>query len=344
LLVRSLARLALLGGSFALVACSVRLPPSSEPLPTRASSSTAPSPTGGPISTPSRPVPTEPGEPPVWFPPEPEAEPRPPEGALALDATVEQDGIRLTIALERNPMPAGEPTWMATEVRNVGDDDLFYADPCTLVPTGGVLEGQLWRPGLEWPGEVGALKQRAMERLLLADDAITVGFAPEWAVERDIPLEEVGCDAMLVVKRLEPGAALRERARWNGWTVASNAPPPSGPVQLVGTFSFFWRESEGLNPPDRAHERTVAVGLDAWIDGLAEPPLVHPGEAIDIALAHPAFGPALLERPRFEGWYLTYLIDDHAWLLGRRDPPHDPEFVGTIDALDGTLTGITWNP
>lgn len=233
---------------------------------------------------------------------------------------------------------------MAAEVRNVGLDDVLYAEPCTLVPAGGVLEGQVWRPGIDWPGEVGVVKEWAMDRLLLADGAITIGFAPEWAVARDIPVEEVGCDAMLVVKRLAPGAVLSERARWDGWTVASHAPPPTGLLRLLGTFSFFWRESEGGGPPPQAHERHIDVGLDAWIAGLAEPPLVHPGEAIDIALGDPNLGPMLLDRPKFEGWDLTYLVGDRAWLVGRRDPPDNPEFVGTIDAFDGTLRYITWNP
>ena len=90
-------------------------------------------------------------------------------------------------------MPAGEPTWMAAEVRNIGDDDLLYADPCNLVGVGGTVEGQTWRAGIDWPGETAALKDWALDSLLLADGDVHVGFNPEWAVARGIGREELAC-------------------------------------------------------------------------------------------------------------------------------------------------------
>ena len=49
-----------------------------------------------------------------------------PPGPLARIAMIEANGVRVTIELERNPMPAGEPTWVTTTVTNTGRDDVIW--------------------------------------------------------------------------------------------------------------------------------------------------------------------------------------------------------------------------
>jgi hypothetical protein len=265
----------------------------------------------------------------------------PAPGDLPLSASVERDGVRVTIALERNPMPAGEPTWMAAEVRNVGDDDLLYADPCSLVGIAGTVADQTWRPGIAWPGEDGRLKDWALDSLVLADGDVHVGFNPEWAVAQGIGREDLACRLVLRVMRLAPGEAVSARALWDGWTTASYAPPPGGPITLAGSFSFYWRESEGLGDPPDAHERRIDIGIDSWIVGLAEPPLVHPGEAIDIALADPAFGPELRDGEVLDGrWYLRYVPGQRAWHVARRGDIAPPTRIAVVDAFSGQVREI----
>jgi hypothetical protein len=267
-----------------------------------------------------------------------EPQPSEPLPVLAepLVGSVERDGIRVTVAIERSPMLAAAQTWADVEVRNVGAEDLLYADPCVLVGASGTVDGATWRFGRAWDGQAAALKSWAMDRLHLADERVHIAFAPDWVVDGGLAMEEVGCDAMLVVKRLAPGQAVTGRAMWNGLTFASYAPPPDGSIVLRGEFSFFWRASEGQNPPDGAHERRIPIEVAADIVGLADPPRVHPGEAIDIALADPGFGALLRRDPVTEGgWYLRYIIDDRAWHVARRPDVRPPDTIGVIDAFTG---------
>jgi hypothetical protein len=41
---------------------------------------------------------------------------------LERSVTVEEDGIRLSMAIERNPVVAGEPVWITTKLANTGKD------------------------------------------------------------------------------------------------------------------------------------------------------------------------------------------------------------------------------
>ncbi|HSL33543.1 MAG TPA: hypothetical protein VK871_07825 [Candidatus Limnocylindrales bacterium] len=66
-------------------------------------------------------------------PADPTAIPTAPAEALERIASIEQDGVRLTIELERNPLPAGEPTWLTTTVANTGPDELrWITDACDI--------------------------------------------------------------------------------------------------------------------------------------------------------------------------------------------------------------------
>ena len=144
--------------------------------------------------------------------------------------------------------------------------------------------------------------------------------------------------------RLAPGEAISERAQWDGWTTASYAPPPGGPIHLVGAFSFYWREAEGPSDPPDAHLRRIEAGIDSWIVGLPEPPLFHPAEAIDIALADPVFGPLLREGEVLDGrWYLRYVTEQRAWHVARRDDVGPPTRIAIVDAFTGELREIVGN-
>jgi hypothetical protein len=226
--------------------------------------------------------------------------------------------VRVTITVDRSPMPAGEPTWVTTELRNTGTDDLLYADDCSLVSVSGAMEDDRWRPGFTFSGRLGEYKAWAVESLTLEDGAIWIAFTPEGIVNQGLEAGEYGCGDVLVVARLKPGEVRVERARWLGLTMRSYAPPPSGQVTLNGTFSFFWRESEGDQDPQTESERRLSVPLAAWVQGVATPPRIDPTEAIDIALADPDFGRWVLGRPFRSGadWKLRFDSNAHQWRVG----------------------------
>ena len=64
-------------------------------------------------------------------------------------ASVEGDGMRFRIAMDRNPMPAGEWTRVFTEVTNVGPVPLTWMSDGCAKP--GVVWGEMedvsWQPG-----------------------------------------------------------------------------------------------------------------------------------------------------------------------------------------------------
>jgi hypothetical protein len=81
--------------------------------------------------------------------PVPTPDPTLPTGNLETTASVERDGVRVRIELDRNPMPAGEPTWVATTVTNIGDDDLIWLHGGCAISVGvnGRMNGRRWSFG-----------------------------------------------------------------------------------------------------------------------------------------------------------------------------------------------------
>jgi hypothetical protein len=263
-----------------------------------------------------------------------------PTGELPLSASADAGGVRVAITLERNPMPAGEPTWVTTEVRNIGGDDLLYADDCSLVAVGGAMTGNSWRPGVAFTGRLAEYKAWAIESLSLEDGTIWIAFTPEEIVDRGLEAGEYGCGDVLVVSRLGPGESRTERARWMGLAMRSYAPPPGGAVTLTGVFSFFWRSSEEDPDPPGASGRRIDVPLATWIGGVANPPRVDPTEAIDLALTDAVFGPWVLARPFRSGadWTLGFDSIARQWRVGLLSFYPEPR---TREVLIDAGTGLT---
>ncbi|HTG42261.1 MAG TPA: hypothetical protein VK697_11680, partial [Methylomirabilota bacterium] len=58
-----------------------------------------------------------------------------PSGPLDTTASASLNGVQVTIEFDRNPMPAGEPTWVTTTVTNTGADDLIWLHGSCTHPT-----------------------------------------------------------------------------------------------------------------------------------------------------------------------------------------------------------------
>lgn len=206
-----------------------------------------------------------------------------PSGPLARTATVETNGVRVTIELERNPMPAGERTWVTTTVTNTGRDDLIWLHGACAHPTTvgvhGTIEGQSWRAGRNQTGASLRFKSMALAGAGVDKRAISIDFVPEAYVGAK---GYHGCGDVGVNEALAAGASIRQRAQWDGAAGFLLGPPPTGRVELVGSFRFFWRRSAG-EPADLMTAPAIEVPLTAWIDGRVEG-IIHPAEAIDAAL------------------------------------------------------------
>jgi hypothetical protein len=265
--------------------------------------------------------------------------PTAPAEALLRASTIEQDGVRVTIELERNPMPAGEATWVSTTVTNVGSDDMvWFHDGCAVaVGVGGTMAGTKWRPGIG--GQRGAaLEYRsfALERLGVDDGSISIRFTEEARVGQK---GTYGCSDIGIGDKLEPGDSIEQRARWDGSAGTLLGPPPTGLVRLTGSFRYYWREAAG--EPENITTGVVDLPLDAWIEQ-SGPGGIHPAEAIDIALSDVRLANLLESRDLWNANEPLIRFDpsDSVWQVGLLEHGDRP-FVHLVlvDGATGTLRG-----
>jgi len=306
---RTLATLALVGVVVASCNAPVATPSAA------ADSGSLPAPTPSPATTPAAATPSpSPSPSPSTSPSPPPAAPMPP-GPLARVAVVEQDGVRVRIELERNPMPAGEWTVLTATVRNIGDDVVtWFHDGCaTTVGTWGEMAAS-WRPGIAQTGVAATFKGRVLDLAYRPTPlpGPIVHFVPErWAGSGSY-----GCADIGMSDRIRPGKAIRQRYVWEGQAGSRWGPPPSGPVTLTGTFAYYWRGRE--EPEGDITDRTIKVSLDSWITGGADETWLSPPEVVDAALADSAFVAYLETQDLGNGreeilWYRPEL---GAWEVG----------------------------
>jgi hypothetical protein len=246
----------------------------------------------------------------------------------------------VTIRLDRNPMPAGEPTWITTSVENTGQDAVsWFHDGCAN-PVGvwGQVEAR-WREGLQMIGDPAQFKRYALGLSLDLEGPapIYIQFVPEDRVGRG----SVGCADIGITDEIAPGEVLERRQQWNGQAAGALGLAPAGPVRLDALFGYYWRASEAQ--PDEIIDRTIEVSLDAWVD--PGKPEVHldPPEVIDIALTDPQFAAWFAERDFANGVqdWVRFLPDANAWEVGVIEwntPGGSRLHYVIIDPIDGTIT------
>jgi hypothetical protein len=324
----------LAGGSLiwlVLTAC-VALPVSSSPPPLVDSPSARPLPA-------TRPPPVATPEPPT-APPTPEATI---PANLAMTAVAEQDGVKITIELERNPMPAGQPTWITTTITNTGRDRVVYV-PCgeiVYVSASGV--GPPWRSGRNLPNPAMIWKTYLLDHQgLKSDDRYVLFFvdAQDGASS--------GCGDVARVTSLAPGRTVHERQRWDGFAFRHLAPPPTARIDLRGTFEFDRGDPFAEHPAEDRH--TIEVHLETWIAGLPDA-FLDPAEAADIALTDPRLTALLASRDLRNGNEGVVRFDPvaGAYQIGMLESgslPVSRAHLVLVDARTGEIVGFvdrTWD-
>jgi hypothetical protein len=209
-----------------------------------------------------------------------------PSDDLATVATVEEDGILVTIRLDRNPMPADEETWLTTEVRNTGDDDLTWLhDGCaTTVIVEGPMQEARWRPGVGQEGVAGEFKRMTISKQNLGEGTVLIRFVPQKFIGKG----RYGCLDIGISEAIPPGESIRQRARWDGQADLRLGPAPSGRVELHAYACCYRRERDG-EPEDIPEEGSIRLRHQAWIADGRDRTTLDPPEVIDAALADPAF-------------------------------------------------------
>ncbi|MBA2718795.1 MAG: hypothetical protein H0U52_06075 [Chloroflexi bacterium] len=272
--------------------------------------------------------------------PTPTPEPTLPAAALQRSATLERDGIRITMELGRNPLPAGEATWVTTKLTNLGPGPLVWAADCQVpLWVFGTMPGTGWRYGGAQAVPDLEFKSWALDRIINPDVAgLQMGFLPEGLRRQGIELGEFGCGDVFQGRRLAAGKSIVGRARWGGGAMFVAAPLPQGRLRLRTAFDTWWRGAD-----DNVRGEPLVLEMDAWVAGAARPVRIDPGEAVDIALAHPEFRAWLLSRPHRNGADTVVKFDPakHVWRVGLTS--YNPTIrtrVAVIDADSGAILDI----
>jgi hypothetical protein len=240
-------------------------------------------------------------------------------------------GVKVTVKLDRNPMPAGEPTWLTTTVKNVTDHDIsWFHDGCdTTTWVSGELTGAAWRPGVAVT-DPKSFKGRLLARELAAP--LRIAFAPE----RFVGVGRISCADLGTEETIKPGRWIAQRARWDGLVDLRLGSPLSGPVKLTFFSEYFW--SKGHEPENIPAQR-IEFGGAAWIVDGRDPGWLDPPEVVDAALADPAFARWVESKPLGNGVNEILWFDAKRglWQVGTLEYEPMRLHYLLIDPLDGSV-------
>ncbi|HEY3163570.1 MAG TPA: hypothetical protein VGJ71_04380 [Candidatus Limnocylindrales bacterium] len=259
-------------------------------------------------------------------------------------AVHEDNGVRITIELERNPMPAGQPTWVDTTVTNTGRDVVVHYPCGEAVTVDGRIAGEPWRPGRQLPEPELSWKAYLLESMRgeARDQDREIRF-----LRAGDQGSASGCGDIAHTATLAPGASLHERLAWDGLTFRGLAPPPTAKIDLVGSFPFDRGDPLVEHPPE--NRTFFEVHLETWIAGLLDA-FLDPGEAADIALTDPRLSAVLASHDlrNGNGGLVRYDPATGAYQVGliEENLPVARAHVVLVDARSGRIIGFVerdWN-
>jgi len=296
--------------------------------PMAASSSSAPI-----SAVPSTPTPSTP------LSPNPTTASAPPD--LARVAVKERDDIRVVVELQRNPLPAGEPSWVKVRVTNKGRTNVTWfhggcGDPVWVRGASGVA----WSMGEEHQTQAA----RWMFKTYALGGHIAAAPDPHGAlsfVEKErLHTGPSGCADVGITETIEPGETVRSTRWWAGYTDLNRALPPAGPARIRGLAAYYWR---GKEPADIT-EQAIKLDIDAWIISDAAAARLSPAQAVDAALSDPDFAAYVETQEIATGreaiaWYDA---ERDVWEIGvmpwyETEPPRIHGVL--VDAVTGAIVG-----
>jgi len=229
-------------------------------------------------------------------------------------ATVDANGIRVTVEIERNPMRAGQATWVTTTLTNTGRDTLrWITDGCSIhVGVRGEMPMH-WSAGFVQAGAEKTFKDWAFTSEIPGpEQPIWLNLTPEPFVGQG----DFGCADVGILHSLETGRRIRDRHQWDGDAAPNQGPPPSGPAVLIGTFRSWWRGPADLDLTNDA----IIVRLPVQIVDGRDPRFLSAGQAVDVALTVPAFRRLLEAHPSIQDWEMPVIVQFKkavpAWQVG----------------------------
>lgn len=271
-------------------------------------------------------------------PPVAEASPSP---RPLLPSVVEADGIRLSLALDRDTTRHLERVTATVTIENIGSGSVFWGHSGTCVFPAAIAihpgRPERLRFGrMDWEGEIGILKSVTVDRRLSTEDQ-TLGFWPEGWLDFE---GNMGCTSDLVTSELRAGEVLVQRLEWDAYGYYG-MPATPGTYSLEAAFDFMSRGAPptGEEPIDAF---VVRAGGTLTVEG-EDVGYLHPGEAMDALLEDPGYLGLLADAPR-SLWVESSLefVDDRweavLW-LSASDTSVDPvrALVGVVDARTGEV-------
>jgi hypothetical protein len=196
----------------------------------------------------------------------------------------EQDAIRAEIELQRNPMPAGERSWVKVTVTNRGRTDVTWLhDTCASPATVDGVSAVAWPMGQAQPGNLGKFKAYALGGSVVGAPSPFGRFS--FVAERHLGKGTYGCGDVAVGETLGPGEFRQETRWWSGLTDLNRGLAPAGAVTLSVSAGDYWRGKEPAFIPDAA----IRFEVPAWITPSDPIARLSPGEIVDAALTDRAF-------------------------------------------------------
>ena len=253
------------------------------------------------------------------------------------NASVERDGVKLTLRLPSNPMYSGLVQRIELTVTNTGTSTLHWlTDGCEQnMWLRAEVEDAAWRPSdVAVSAEVEPYRQWLQENsgasgpiVLNFDHPALMGYRSH------------GCADVGVPHELAPGAKVTQTQAWNGYAAPRLGLPPSGPVTITGTFDGWWRGAkERRNEP-------IEVSLDSWVISDLHPSALSPLEIIDAAVADTRLASWLVTRPLHQSAEAVADFDVNAgvWLVGLVSYEGDGRVVlhaAYVDPLSGEVFAV----
>jgi hypothetical protein len=261
---------------------------------------------------------------------------------LERSVVVEEDGIRLSMAIETNPVVAGRPVWITTKLTNTGKDDIVWdngrCDATVLVK--GEMKDQVWRDGLP-AGAQDYDDFKYYTTFWRIDEGPTIRLEVE--PKGSIGTGGYGCSEIGHTDRIPPGKSFTDRSRWDGYAQWQLGQPPGGVATITGEFGRYKRAGEPGRPGG-----TMAASLDVLVvDGLAEDRL-HPMEIVDAAVADARLAPLLRLGDGIEP-IVQYDADLDLWNVGVLEHGGRQHYWerftgGLVDPVTGEVIAVLERP
>jgi hypothetical protein len=268
------------------------------------------------------------------------ASPQPtPPSDLARVVVKERDDIRVEVELQRNPIPAGEPSWIKVRVTNEGRTDVTWShDGCADPAYVRGVSGPAWPMGEKHPEQLELFKTDVLGGSIVAapDPHGSLAFVPKKYLHSGPP----DCADLATGETIKPGETIRATHWWSGFTTQNRALPLAGPATILAVAGYYWRGAE----PTDITKQVIKLKLDAWISSDKAADRLSPAQAVDAALTDREFVQYVDTQEITNGratiaWYDA---DRDLWEIGvmpwyETDPPQIHGVL--VNAVTGAILG-----